>query len=152
MKPHMHPWILFSALIPLMAAVSGCKTVARENIITHINTGIGLTLAENPSTQLYELKAGFIRTQTYSIPTGKRVEGCDSSNGADVTPQLVSGIRADSGIQQLFLGMDIAENFAVGSEAVNSPAAIAMYIAQATDTGRAQGCGPSGERRFLPTG
>lgn len=149
----------------------GCKTVVRENIIASVETGLGVTLAENPKTELYEAKVGFIRSQFYSIPTGKVVENEDNdsdevktaeimamdksgtnttvikeemqpsgnlsakadkrSNRADITPEVVSGIRVNSGIQHLFLGADISENFAVGKEAVKSQAAIAMYIAQA---------------------
>lgn len=131
----------------------GCKTVARENILSTINTGMGLTVTENPTTQLYELKAGFIRTQFYSVPTGKNVEGAETSkvvengkvttsstnlsNNARSTPNVVSGIRARSSAKDLFLGMDISENFAVGDDAVRSPAAVAMYIAEAAATNNA---------------
>lgn len=122
---------------------TGCKTVVRENIISHINTGIGISLTENPKTELYEVKAGFIRTQFYSVPTGKTVEseredGSGASNAANLTPEVVSGIRAHSGAQHLFLGMDVMENFAVGKVAVMSPAAVAMYISTARDAERAK--------------
>ena len=110
---------------------TGCKTVARENIISTINTGIGATLTENPQTQLYEVKLGFIRTQFYSVPTGKNVEGTNQANDACCTPEVVSGIRAHSGAEHLFIGMDVSESFAVGKKAVMSPAAVAMYVSQA---------------------
>jgi hypothetical protein len=116
---------------------SGCTTVVRENIISDINTGIGASITENQKTQMYELKLGFIRTQFYSIPTGKKVEGDGQTNRADIVPNLVSGIRARSGIEHLFIGMDVSENFAVGDIAVLSPAAVAMYISQARDEKRA---------------
>jgi hypothetical protein len=136
-------------------AAMGCsKVIIRENIISTVNTGIGVTLAENPQTQLYEVKIGYIRSQFYSIPTGKLIleeepaqaEGgkavsmyCQKTvNQADITPQLVSGIKVHTGVEQLFLGVDVSENFAVGEEAVNSKAAVAMYIASAEKPQNAQ--------------
>jgi hypothetical protein len=118
--------------------LTGCKTVVRENIISSVNTGIGISLAENPKTSMYEAKIGFIRSQFYSVPTGKMVECPDgnsncSSTAADKTPNVVSGIRVDSDFRHLFLGAKIAENFAVGDKAVMSPAAVAMYLTHSPD-------------------
>ncbi|MBI2924499.1 MAG: hypothetical protein HYY24_02210 [Verrucomicrobia bacterium] len=109
---------------------AGCETTTRENIISSVNTGIGVSIAENPKTELYEVKVGYIRSQFYSVPTGKTVEGT-TNNSADVTPEMVSGIRMTSDARHLFLGVSVAENFAVGKVAVMSPAAVAMYIADA---------------------
>lgn len=124
------------ALLLALLASAGCTTVVRENIISSINTGVGVSIAENPQTQLYEIKAGYIRSQFYSIPTGKKVEdgkgqGASITNAANVTPEVVAGIRMKSDARHLFLGMDIAENFAVGEVGVMSPAAVAMYVSQA---------------------
>ena len=130
MKTLQSNLLLISAFVSL-AFLAGCKTVGRENIISTINTGIGATITENPQTQLYEVKLGFIRTQFYSVPTGKKVEGTNQTNDASQTPEVVSGIRANSGIEHLFLGMDVSESFAVGKIAVMSPAAIAMYVGNA---------------------
>jgi hypothetical protein len=145
-------WIMCAGLTIMLGA--GCKTIVRENIISAIDTGIGATLAENKQTQLYELKAGYIRSQFYSIPTGKLVENknpetqivldkngnvvkAQISNAANITPQLVAGIRSHTGLQDIFLGMDVSENFAVGDVAVNSQAATAMYVAAATSDTKA---------------
>jgi len=130
---------------------TSCSTIVRENIISSIDTGVGATVAENKQTQMYELKAGYIRSQFYSIPTGKLVENTNSStalvtstnsivtnaqisNAANITPQVVSGIKEHSGLGDLLLGMDVSENFAVGEVAVMSPAAVAMYIATAQNS------------------
>jgi hypothetical protein len=134
---------------------TGCKTIVRENIISAIDTGVGATIAENKQTQLYELKAGYIRSQFYSIPTGKIVENSSTnnamisgtngtpvnaqiSNAANVTPQLVAGIKSHTGLGDILLGMDVSENFAVGDIAVMSPAATAMYIANAENSASAK--------------
>jgi hypothetical protein len=151
------------ALVSVMAAglfTTGCKTIVRENIISSIDTGLGATLAENKQTQLYELKAGYIHSQFYSIPTGKMVENdgvandtaivtssttagvtqtqaAKYSNAANITPQLVSGIKASTSLADVVVGMNISENFAVGDVAVNSYAASAMYISSANNTNSA---------------
>jgi hypothetical protein len=137
------------ALVLPMLAIVGCTTVVRENIISSVETGIGATIAENPKTELYEAKVGYIRSQFYSIPTGKmlvkgRKKGDTNedsylfyTNSADITPEVVSGIKMNSDARHLFLGMSVSENFAVGKTAVNSRAAVAMYLADAAGTNAA---------------
>jgi hypothetical protein len=151
-----HTKIIGTLLPAVIILTAGCKTIVREDIIVSIDTGVGATIAENKQTQSYELKAGYIRNQFYSIPTGKLVENDNSaaetavvtdpnrrpthakiSNAANVTPQLVSGIRAHSGLGDLLLGMDVSENFAIGDVAVTSQAAIAMYITTAVTASNA---------------
>jgi len=146
------PALVATFVVMALALGTGCKTIVRENIISSIDTGVGATIAENKQTQSYELKAGYIRSQFYSIPTGKLVENPGAatntqivtdnqgkpgsgkfSNAANVTPEMVSGIKSHSGLGDLLLGMDVSENFAVGEVAVNSQAAIAMYIANAAN-------------------
>jgi hypothetical protein len=137
------PW---AAGLAAVTIAGGCRTIARENILSAINTGIGVQVAENPQTQLYEVKIGYIRSQAYSVPTGKVVESEDAAgnpvpgtlhNDAERTPEVVAGIRMRSGVEQLFVGVDVSENFAVGRVAVMSPAAVAMYIADAASEDRA---------------
>jgi len=165
---------VLSVLCVAMLMVSCGSTVVRENIISSIETGIGLTISENKQTQLYEVKAGYIRSQFYSLPTGKVVKSdqtaftnestcrkignipigiltahdervkvfsllssCVSgkntqiSNAANITPELISGIHSDMGVQDILFGMKVSESFAVGKEAVKSNAAVAMYVANA---------------------
>jgi hypothetical protein len=150
---------LVVSLVVLSAAVfsTGCETIVRENIISSIDTGIGASVTENKQTQLYELKAGYIHSQFYSIPTGKLVSNKNGSandtktvtsnkggatdarysNAANVTPEMVSGIKASTSLADVVLGLNVAENFAVGEAAVNSTAAIAMYISDAKNTNNA---------------
>lgn len=173
--------LLFLMLATVVVLTAACgKTVVRENILSSIESGVGITVSQNKQTQMYEVKAGFIRSQFYSIPTGKVVENdasvfsdistcrkiasmpigvitpperakvfsllsscvheknMQTSNAANLTPELVSGIRAHTGWQDLFLGMDVSESFAVGKEAVKSDAAVAMYITMAKDKENAQ--------------
>ena len=133
------PKLPYIALAVSLMIVAGCTTVVRENIISSVNTGIGLSLAENPKTELYEVKLGYIRSQFYSVPTGKIVEKGKgkpateqtTENHPAETAEIVSGIKMNSDFRHLFVGASVAENFAVGKVAVMSPAAVAMYIADA---------------------
>ena len=120
----------------ILLSIFGCSTVVRENILSSVETGTGISIHENPTTQLYEIRAGFIRSQFYSIPTGKVVKNKNAAPGeidpslnheADQTPIVVSGIHSKSDWTNLIFGMDISENFAVGKEAVQSEAAKAMF-------------------------
>lgn len=134
---------------------TGCETVTRENIISSIDTGFGATVMENKQTQVPEIKVGYIRSQFYSIPTGKVVKNAGDrknsntngvaspyfdhqTNAANTAPNLVAGIRTKSSFGSLLFGLEIDENFAVGDRAVMSPAAVAMYITSADDPKTAQ--------------
>lgn len=128
-------------VVALAGLGTGCSTV-RENIISSVNTGFGIQVTQNPQTQVPEVKVGYVRSQFYSIPTAKTVGKIRNNlsptataplNDPSKTPELVSGIKAGASSKSGIVGMDIAENFAVGHEAVNSRAAIAMYIAQANN-------------------
>ena len=142
--------LLFAGACTFIAA--GCSSsIAKQNVLSAINTGIGVTVAQNPQTQFYEGKIGYVRSQFYSVPTGKTVcedhcskaekdpnHQCTPSNAADTAVELLSGIRVHSGIENLLLGVDVTESFAIGHAAVTSPVAAAMYVSQAKDPKRAQ--------------
>ena|SRR5436190_8331555 len=130
MRNSIHLWAVGTVIL------SGCTT-SRESIIASVNNVIGITVAQNQQTQMYEAKAGYVRTQFYMIPTGKVVENAadrplhEIHNDADKAPQVVSAINTESGVNQLIIGIKSKELFAVGSDAVKSPAAIAMFLANA---------------------
>lgn len=150
MKPQRN-FILGATVLGLAALfAAGCKTTVRENVISTIDTGFGATIAENKQTQIPEIKVGYIRSQFYSVPTGKVVEnqkvkivnkdgkgseviGDHQTNAANLTPEMVAGIRVHSSWSTGLFGADISESFALGEAAVKSQAAIAMYVASAED-------------------
>lgn len=111
--------------------------VARENVLASVDTVIGLSVGQNEKTASYEAKAGYTRSQVYSVPTGKLVENDPNnpngmiSNEADRTPQVVGALVVESGVKELFIGMNVKELFAVGEAGVESKAAAAMFIANA---------------------
>jgi hypothetical protein len=126
-----------------LAFLSGCD-VARENVLASVDTVIGLSVGQNEKTASYEAKAGYTRSQTYSVPTGKLVVNDPNnpngmiSNEADRTPQVVGALVVESGVKELFIGMNVKELFAVGEAGVASPAAAAMFVAQAQSDKKAE--------------
>ena len=135
MKKQLNPFFCLTTLGLASLLGTGCKTILRENIVSSIDTGFGATVMENKQTQVPEIKVGYIRTQFYSVPTGKVVEndktktttadgkttnvvGDHQTNAANVTPNMVAGIRTESDFTSLIFGLKISENFAVGKEAV----------------------------------
>ena len=144
---------LFTCMLVLFA---GCST-PRENILAGINQVIGLSLAQNQQSLSYEGKIGFTRSQAYSIPTGKTILESSETSGlyrkddkADlivekgrydpltstnpsITPELLSMVRVDAGVEEFLLGLHVSELFAVGKAAVQSPAAAALFVSQSKD-------------------
>ncbi|GAA5482466.1 hypothetical protein [Haloferula sargassicola] len=116
--------------------ITSCN-VARENVLASVNTVIGLSVAQNEKNAAYEAKAGYIRNQIYSVPTGKTVENSSGQpvyspiNDADRVPNVVGALVVESGVKELFIGMNVKELFATGTDGVNSAAATAMFVANA---------------------
>ena len=125
-------------LLVIIALLPACRA-SRENITASVVNTIGITVAQNETSQFYEAKAGYIRSQFYNIPTGKIIE--KGPNGelqsvnaqADVTPEVVSASSVESGVEQLFIGINSKELFAVGQYGVQSPAAVAMFLSNPSE-------------------
>lgn len=58
-----------------LITLTGCNggKVLRENVLATTQSTIGISLAQNPQTQVHELKAGFVRNEFFLVPTSKRV-------------------------------------------------------------------------------
>jgi hypothetical protein len=92
----------------------GCQAIDRNYVITGTGTILGVQVAENPTTQLYEAKFGYSRAETALVPT----------NGVSVLMELkYSGIFSRSG--------GIYQRLAVGDVAVRQPGASFMFAKDA---------------------
>jgi hypothetical protein len=103
------------ALIPITALIlTGCAAVNKNYVVTGTGTVLGLQIAENPATQLYEAKFGYARSETALVPT----------NGVSVLMELrYSGILSRTG--------GIYQRLAVGDAAVKQPGAAFMFAKDA---------------------
>ncbi len=106
---------LLASLAVLLLA--GCAAIDRNYVVTGTGTVIGVQIAENPATQLYEAKLGYARAEVALVPT----------NGVSVLMELrYSGIfTRDGGIYQ---------RLAVGDVAVKQPGASFMFAKDAKGT------------------
>lgn len=99
-----------ACLLAAILLLAGCKAIDRNYVITGTGTVLGVQIAENPATQLYEAKFGYSRAETALVPT----------NGVSVLMELrYSGIFSKSG--------GIYQRLAVGDTAVKQPGASFMF-------------------------
>jgi hypothetical protein len=100
----------------LLAALllTGCSAINHSYVVSGTGTILGLQIAENPATQLYEAKFGYARAEMALVPT----------NGPAVIMELrYSGIFSRSG--------GIYQRLAVGDAAVKQPGAAFMFAKDA---------------------
>lgn len=129
-------WIALAG--PLFAA-AGCQRVLRESVVATTQSMIGLSLAQNPASQSYELRAGYGRSEFFLVPTSKYVphEGDEETAGAGAhpdptgTPEVLAEIRIGGEAEPGAGGAPpaggrISQRLAVGREAVRSGAAAAL--------------------------
>lgn len=88
----------------------GCGAIKNGYVVSGTSTILGVQIAENPATQLYEAKFGYARAEVALVPT----------NGPAVIMELrYSGIFSRSG--------GIYQRLAVGNAAVMQPGATLMF-------------------------
>lgn len=105
----MKTYALLAALL-----LTGCNAINHNYVVSGTGTILGLQIAENPATQLYEAKFGYARAEMALVPT----------NGPAVIMELrYSGIFSRSG--------GIYQRLAVGADAVKQPGAAFMFAKDA---------------------
>lgn len=159
-------------LIPWLAAAACAERVQRENVLATTQSMIGVQLAQNPTTQIYEVKAGFARNELFYVPTSKRVVYSDDGQreaagapGADperlealarleradpsMTPEVLAEIQVGGTGRQTLGGageqgakIEVYQRLAVGKLAVNAPAAIALLANDAATARAVAGAAP----------
>lgn len=101
--------LLFSIVL-----LTGCQAINHSYVVSGTGTVLGVQIAENPATQLYEAKFGYARAETALVPT----------NGPAVLMELrYGGIFSRSG--------GIYQRLAVGTDAVQQPGAAFMFAKDA---------------------
>lgn len=110
-------------LVPLLLA--GCATPS-DRVISGTSTVLGLEIAENPTTQLYHARFGYVRAELAAVPTNKGTNGTAvaGSGGAKDTANVIMELRY-AGILSRSGG--IYQRLAVGDKAVTQPGAAFMF-------------------------
>jgi hypothetical protein len=117
---------LFLAIIPLLLSL-GCTT-GKHYVIAATGTVIGLEIAQNPTTEMYQAKLGYDRAELAIVPSnrasgqkGDETTGHGAVDTTDVLMELHYG--SIFSLQQ----SSIYQRLAVGSIAVSQPGAVFMF-------------------------
>lgn len=119
-------------LAALLAVVTGCRT-PQHTILAASGTSIGLEIAENPSTQLYHAKLGYVRTELALVPSNRangEIGDTTTGNGAKDTGNVVMELHYGNIFN--LKSSSIYQRLAVGDIAVAQPGAAFMF-AKGTD-------------------
>ena len=101
--------ILLFALLPL----TSCTNL--HSVIATTQTGLGVSVSENPSTQLYEVRFGFFRNEFTFVP--------GDTNHPGTVPDVLMELRYENIIK----GGSLYQRLAVGSTAVSQPGATLLF-------------------------
>lgn len=91
----------------------GCENL--HSVVTTTQTGLGVSVSENPSTQLYEARLGYFRNEFAFVP--------GDTNHPGTVPDVLLEIR----LENIFKGGLVYQRLAVGKNAVTQPGASLMF-------------------------
>lgn len=132
LRPRMSWLLTLTAL--LLSAASGCsEKLLRENVLANTETAVGIMIAENVQTQLYEVKLGYVRHEFFLVPTSKTITydadklELDVVNGdPSMTPEVLADIGVGGKTSGREAGFEVRQRLAVGKLAVMAPSATAL--------------------------
>lgn len=107
--------LLTSALLTLC----GCGGM-KHSVIVSTGTVVGVSVSQNPATQLYEAKLGYGRAEFAYVP------------GNTNNPASVPDVMMEMRVYNIFAGGGIYQRLAVGKNAVAQPGASIMFAKDAT--------------------
>lgn len=99
---------MFAALL-----LSGCANT--HSVITTTQTGLGISVSENPSTGIYEARLGYFRNEFAFVP--------GNTNDPATVPDVLMEIR----LENIFKGGLVYQRLAVGKNAVMQPGATLLF-------------------------
>jgi len=95
-------------MIPVLALFVGCAAIKDKTLVTTA-TVLGVSIAENQGTSMYEIKLGYCRAEFVLTPT----------NNPNILMEFHTGKWLTGGIDQ---------KLAVGNNAVSSGASTALFL------------------------
>jgi len=106
-------------LLAVLVLIAGCSTP--HTVIVNTGTVLGISVAENPTTTMYEAKLGYARAEFASVPIST------NSLGTLVVPDVLVELR----MENMFKGGLVYQRLAVGENAVKQPGAALMFAKNA---------------------
>lgn len=118
-------------LLAAILALTGCRS-PQHSILAASGTAIGLEVAENPASQLYHAKLGYVRSELAVVPSNRTSTdyGTSTGNGAKDTGNVVMELHYGNIFS--LKSSSIYQRLAVGDIAVAQPGAAYMF-AKSTD-------------------
>jgi hypothetical protein len=108
-------------LISLMALLAtSCTNL--HSVIATTQTGLGVSVSENPSTQLYEVRFGFFRNEFTFVP--------GDTNHPGTVPDVLMELRYEN----ILKGGMLYQRLAVGKNAVGQPGATLLFAKDVNGT------------------
>lgn len=101
-----------------MLCLAACAQVKHSVFVT-TGTYLGITVSENPATQLYEARVGYGRTEFAYVP--------GDTNHPGSVPDVMLELR----MENILRGGLVYQRLAVGSNAVSQPGAALMFAKDA---------------------
>lgn len=110
--------------------LQGCAS--HHAVIATTGTVLGFDLSENPATQLYHVKFGYVRSELAYVPSNRAINDSQQSykNGATDVADVIMELR----FENLLKGGGLYQRLAVGSVAVKQPGASLMFAKDSTGT------------------
>ena len=110
----MKLWLILAVVSVLL---TGCGTT--HSVIVNTDTVLGISVAENPGTGLYEARLGYARSEFAYVPTALAT---NMQTGV-VTAQFVPNVIMEIRMENLFRGGLVYQRLVVGDNAVGQQAA-----------------------------
>jgi hypothetical protein len=107
-------------LLAVSLALCGCANL--HSVVVSTQTVLGVSVSENPTTQLYEARLGYARNEFAFVP--------GNINAPGAVPDVLMEMRASD----IFTGGGFYQRLAVGSNAVVQPGASMMFAKDANGT------------------
>ena len=107
----------------VILALTGCAT--SHSVIVNTGTVLGVAVAENPSTGMYEARFGYARTEFAYVPSNRarHTNETNVGQGAKDVADVIMEVR----MENLLKGGLIYQRLAVGSTAVAQPGATFLF-------------------------
>lgn len=111
-----------SILLTLIcAALCGCAEL-HDSVITSTGTVLGVEVAQNPTTQLYQAKLGYSRAELAFVPTD-RGQVTNQIGGAASTGNVLFELS----LRNIFAGGGVYQRLAIGNVAVQQAGAAFLF-------------------------
>lgn len=113
-----------NTILWLLLLSAGCQT-NNDRVVVATSTTLGIAVAQNPATQLYEAKLGYERVELAFLPSNKNstTNAPIIGNGAKDTPDVIMELS----LRNIFAGGGVYQRLAIGSTAVAQPGAAFMF-------------------------